>query len=257
VFYFGILADDTPPVGLAAYAAAAISGGDPIKTGVQGFTYDIRTALLPFLFIFNTELLLIDVGVFKAILVFVVSVMAMMIFAAGTQGYFFAKSRWYESAALLLIAFTLFRPAFWLDYISAPYADHPGTKLMQIAGELPEGDSIRLKITGGDFDNPDKTKTTTILVPIGKGSSGEERLKKQGLTFIEGENKLLLEEPFPGTEYVSKLQGFDYGGDIDVHVEVVKLKNDRIFKEIMYLPAFGLLFIVIMLQRRRQTVPAF
>ncbi|MDH5530343.1 MAG: TRAP transporter permease, partial [Paracoccaceae bacterium] len=53
VFYFGILADDTPPVGLAAFAAAAISGGDPIKTGIQGFTYDIRTALLPFMFIFN------------------------------------------------------------------------------------------------------------------------------------------------------------------------------------------------------------
>ncbi|MGO2136235.1 MAG: TRAP transporter permease, partial [Marinobacter sp.] len=52
VFYFGILADDTPPVGLAAYAAAAISGADPIRTGVQGFTYDIRTAILPFMFIF-------------------------------------------------------------------------------------------------------------------------------------------------------------------------------------------------------------
>ena len=61
VFYFGILADDTPPVGLAAFAAAAISKGDPIKTGVIGFSYDIRTAILPFLFIFNTELLLIDV----------------------------------------------------------------------------------------------------------------------------------------------------------------------------------------------------
>ena len=71
VFYFGILADDTPPVGLAAFAAAAISGGDPIKTGVQGFMYDIRTALLPFLFIFNTELLLIDVTFAKAILIFV------------------------------------------------------------------------------------------------------------------------------------------------------------------------------------------
>jgi TRAP-type uncharacterized transport system fused permease subunit len=63
VFYFGILADDTPPVGLAAYAAAAISRGDPIKTGVQGFAYDIRTALLPFMFIFNTDLLLIDPAV--------------------------------------------------------------------------------------------------------------------------------------------------------------------------------------------------
>src|SRR6056300_2038860 len=69
VFYFGILADDTPPVGLAAFAAAAISGGDPIRTGVQGFAYDIRTALLPFLFIFNTELLLINVGVVKAFFV--------------------------------------------------------------------------------------------------------------------------------------------------------------------------------------------
>ncbi|NNF77137.1 MAG: TRAP transporter permease, partial [Rhizobiales bacterium] len=78
VFYFGILADDTPPVGLAAFAAAAISGGDPIKTGLQGFAYDIRTALLPFLFIFNTDLLLIDVEPIHAIIVFVVSVIAMM-----------------------------------------------------------------------------------------------------------------------------------------------------------------------------------
>ena len=61
VFYFGILADDTPPVGLAAYAAAAIAHGDPIRTGIQGFLYDIRTAILPFAFIFNTELLLIGI----------------------------------------------------------------------------------------------------------------------------------------------------------------------------------------------------
>merc|ERR1712185_32665 len=81
VFYFGILADDTPPVGLAAFAAAAISCGDPIKTGVQGFMYDIRTALLPFLFVVNTELLLIDVSWFKGILVFLVAASAMMLFA--------------------------------------------------------------------------------------------------------------------------------------------------------------------------------
>ncbi len=59
VFYFGILADDTPPpVGLAAFAAAAIAKSDPIRTGIQGFTYDIRTAILPFMFVFNTQLLL-------------------------------------------------------------------------------------------------------------------------------------------------------------------------------------------------------
>ncbi|MGB6010401.1 MAG: TRAP transporter permease, partial [Desulfobacterales bacterium] len=57
-FYFGILADDTPPVGLAAYAAAAIAKSPPIATGIQGFMYDIRTAILPFMFIFNSDLIL-------------------------------------------------------------------------------------------------------------------------------------------------------------------------------------------------------
>jgi TRAP-type uncharacterized transport system fused permease subunit len=102
VFYFGILADDTPPVGLAAFAAAAISGGDPIKTGIQGFAYDIRTALLPFLFIFNTELLLIDVSVGKAFFVFGVAVVAMMLFASATQGFLFVKNRIWESVVLLV-----------------------------------------------------------------------------------------------------------------------------------------------------------
>ena len=60
VFYFGILADVTPPVGLAAYAAAGIAKADPIKTGILGFLYNIRTAVLPFMFFFNPELLLIS-----------------------------------------------------------------------------------------------------------------------------------------------------------------------------------------------------
>ena len=57
-FYFGILADDTPPVGLAAYAAAAIADTSPIATGIQGFLYDIRTAILPLMFIFNHDIIL-------------------------------------------------------------------------------------------------------------------------------------------------------------------------------------------------------
>ena len=60
-FYFGILADDTPPVGLAAYAAAAIAKSSPIATGIQGFMYDIRTAILPFMFIFNSDLILHEI----------------------------------------------------------------------------------------------------------------------------------------------------------------------------------------------------
>ena len=61
VFYFGLMADVTPPVGLASFAAAAIARSDPIKTGVTAFFYSMRTAILPFLFIFNTQLLMIGI----------------------------------------------------------------------------------------------------------------------------------------------------------------------------------------------------
>ena len=112
VFYFGILADDTPPVGLAAFAASAISGGDPFRTGIQGFMYDIRTAILPFLFIFNTDLLLINVGPFKALFVFTVALIAMIAFAAATQNHMFVRNKRWETIALLLVAFTMFRPGY-------------------------------------------------------------------------------------------------------------------------------------------------
>ena len=111
VFFFGILADDTPPVGLAAFAAAAIAKSDPIKTGIQGFTYDIRTAILPFMFIFNTDLLLIGItSIWHVGWIFLTSVLAMFAFAAMTLGYFTQKNRWYEGILLGLVTFTLLRP---------------------------------------------------------------------------------------------------------------------------------------------------
>ena len=137
VFYFGILADDTPPVGLAAFAAAGISGGDPIRTGIQGFTYDIRTAVLPFMFIFNTQLLMIGVaGWFHLVVVIVAAVAAMLAFAAATQGYFLTKSRIWETAALLLVAFTLFRPGFWWDMVYPPLVEKPPTNLEEMVAAM-------------------------------------------------------------------------------------------------------------------------
>jgi len=127
VFYFGILADDTPPVGLAAYAASAIAGSDPIKTGIQGFTYDMRTAILPFMFIYNTDLLLIR-GIRPggspmdpqswiwldswglALWTFVVSCFAMIAFVSAVTGWLITKTAWWERIILLLICFGLFRP---------------------------------------------------------------------------------------------------------------------------------------------------
>lgn len=256
VFYFGILADDTPPVGLAAYAAAAISRGDPIKTGVQGFAYDIRTALLPFLFIFNTDLLLIDVGLFKAVFVFFIALLAMLLFAAATQGYFFAKSKWYETVALLLIAFTLFRPGFWLDQVSERYAGATGTEAIALMDSQQDGDVLRLTISGPDFDTGE-ARPTTVELPAVTGD-GTAALAAQGLTLIPEGDKLLLDEPFPGTPYFESIgTEYDFYGDFPVEVSLVQIENDRMAKEWFFVPALLLLAGVVALQRPRATQPAF
>ena len=74
----------------------------------------MRTAVLPFLLTFNTQLLMIGIdSMFHLALTVASATVAMLLFAAATQDYFFVKSRWYESVALLRVTFTLFRPGFW------------------------------------------------------------------------------------------------------------------------------------------------
>jgi TRAP-type uncharacterized transport system fused permease subunit len=111
VFYFGILSDDTPPVGLSAYAAAAISKADPVQTGIQGFFYDIRTALLPFMFLFNHRLLLIGVrGPVEFLWVFSTALAGMFAFASATRGFLRRDNHPLESLLLLTAVWILFRP---------------------------------------------------------------------------------------------------------------------------------------------------
>ncbi|MBT8154124.1 TRAP transporter permease [Epibacterium ulvae] len=256
VFYFGILADDTPPVGLAAYAAAAISRGDPIKTGIQGFGYDIRTALLPFLFIFNTDLLLIDVGPLKAVFVFAVALIAMLLFAAATQGYFIAKSRLWETGVLLLIAFTLFRPGYFLDQISEKYAEASGPAAISLMSEQPDASDIRLIVAGPDFDTGDIRRTTIVIPAIAEDATAA--LEEQGLTVLPEDETLVLEEPFPGTAHFDTLgTEYDFYGDTPVVIEKIQVENDRLPKEIFFIPAFLLLAALVLIQRRRATQPAF
>lgn len=116
-FYFGILADDTPPVGIAAYAAAGIAKANPVTVGVQGFIYDLRTALLPFAFFFNNKLLLIssvneaDPNDIKGIVwisnpieilvIFIMATIGMFAFASVVQGFFVTRLRWFERLLLI------------------------------------------------------------------------------------------------------------------------------------------------------------
>ena len=245
VFYFGLMADVTPPVGLASFAAAAIAKSDPIKTGVTAFFYSMRTAILPFLFIFNTQLLMIGLdGPLHLILTVVSATIAMLVFAAATQGYFVVRSKWYESVALLLVAFTLFRPGFWWDMVYPPYANVPASQLTQLVEAAPAGASKRLWIEGMNLDGKEIKKG--VLLPLGEQGSARERLKNVGLMVMpEGDRMRIMLVKF--NSRAEKL-GFEQGFEI-VSVEVIAERPD---KELMFLLAAALLAGVVANQRRRR-----
>ena len=244
VFYFGIMADVTPPVGLASFAAAAVSKGDPIKTGVVAFYYSLRTAALPFLFIFNTDLLLIDVDFWHGVVIFVIATLAMLIFAAGTQGYFLVRSRWYESILLLLIAFTLFRPGFWMDIVHDPYRDIPPSQLVQALEAVDEDGQLRLRIRGEDAVGD--MREFSLLVAIPDGETGEQKLEKLGVMTYEDEGKVLIDSVTFGSPAA------DLGLQFDQEILAVRAPTDRLPKEWMWLPALLLFGLVVWMQRRRK-----
>ncbi len=256
VFYFGILADDTPPVGLAAYAAAAISKGDPIRTGVQGFIYDIRTAILPFLFIFNTQLLMIGIdNVFSFAIVVVSSIIAILLFAAATQGYWLVKNRWWETVVLLLVAFMLFRPGYFWDKIDPPFKDIPGTQIFQIADTMEPGESIRFVVEGETLEGIERAYT--FLLPLAYGDSGKERVNNTGLQ---------LDDLFGDMEVAMVMPGISNDRAINKQVEAIKVagvdsgwiitsiqtERKTLPKQIVFIPALLLIGIVGNMQLRRR-----
>jgi len=244
VFYFGIMADVTPPVGLASFAAAAVSGGDPIKTGFVAFFYSMRTALLPFLFIFNTDLILYNVSPAAAVPIFILATAAMLIFTAGMQGYFLTKSRVWESIALLLIAFTLFRPGFWMDYIVPPYHEMAPKQFVQALGEAEPGSEIRIMADG--LDDVGEPISLTLVVAVPEGATGEERREAFGVDLIEEGDKVMVD----GATFDSAAEkaGFDF----DQVIKQVLVPASQPPKELFYIPALLLLGLIAWLQRKRQ-----
>jgi TRAP transporter 4TM/12TM fusion protein len=181
VFYFGIMADITPPVGLAAFAAAAISKEDPIATGFQGALYSLRTAILPFVFIFNPAILLIGVDTWPHIIwVATISLIAILLFSAATMNFFVTKSRLWESAVLLVACFTLFRPDWWLNQISPPYEERPASEFLSAVEEVPAKGRVNFVVEGVDMMGDDVRKT--VNVPLGEPADPMQRLRAIGLT---------------------------------------------------------------------------
>ncbi len=244
VFYFGIMGDITPPVGLASFAAAAISGEDPIKTGIQGSIYALRTVVLPFVFIFNPALLIIDVhGWWEIGLVAFAATVASCVFAAATMNWFQTKCRWWEVVLLLIATFALFRPDFFMNYIADPYKDAPAKDVYAVAKALGEDDRIVMVIEGTNVEGDDVKKT--VAVQLTKPGEGRDRLTEAGLTMtVLGDNVQVSNVKFGSR---AKKSGFEAGWK----VSSLKVPTERVSEHWIYIPALALVALVFFLQRAR------
>jgi TRAP transporter 4TM/12TM fusion protein len=244
VFYFGIMADVTPPVGLASFAAAAVSGGDPIRTGFVAFFYSLRTAILPFLFIFNTDLLLINVDWPHGIMVFVISTSGILLFTAATQGYFLVRNRVHETLLLLLIAFSLFRPGFWMDRLFEPYQPGDGAVLLDESTDIPAGANVRLHILGED--DIGNARRFVAVLKTGEGDTTRDRLMDAGVELLDDDGKALVD----AVTFDSRAE--HAGLTFDQLIEKIEVPQDQPPKELIFIPALLLLVPLVMLQRRRR-----
>ena len=191
VFYFGIMADITPPVGLASFAAAAISREDPIATGFQGAGYSLRTAILPFVFIFNPAIPLIGIDGWWAFAgTIVTSLAATLLFSAATMNWFMTRSRLWESAILLLACFALFRPDWWLDQFYPKYQELPGKDLLTRVEQAPPSSRITMVVQGLNIEGEDVRKT--VSVPLGEPAEPRQRLRAIGLGVAPAGDKVTI-----------------------------------------------------------------
>ena len=235
VFYFGLMADVTPPVGLASYAAAAISGGDPLKTGVQALWYSLRTGILPIVFLFNHELLLIGVENFwHALVVIITSLVGILVFTAATQRWFFHKLRWYEVVVFLFISLSFLAPEVVLNKFYPKFEDQQ-LKSKIIANTLFDPNKeIHIKVTRRT-DYGDRYK----LFVIEKGTFEDKfNLEKYGMNLSDNNSQLTVEKlDWKGSAKKSGLET----GDIISNFKIENLERPN--KAIIYPVAlFFLLF---------------
>jgi len=233
VFYFGLMADVTPPVGLASYAAAAISGGDPLKTGLQAFWYSLRTGILPIVFLFNHELLLIGIeNIWHGLLVIVTSLIGILVFTSATQGWFINRLRWYEIIIFLLISISLLAPEFVLNKFYPKYNYRDINQIHSI--KLDSNKEARFKVT-----RPSNYGERYKLFVIKKNTfETDYSLEQYGISLIRDKNRVIVDTlKWNGK---AKKDGFETGD----YISEFKIENvDRPNKGIIY--PIAILFLII------------
>ena len=236
------MADVTPPVGLAAYAAAAISRADPIRTGVQAFYYEIRTAILPIVFIFNPELLLIGVtSVWHGLLIFVVALIAIFSFTSAAQGWLLTKLRWYEIILLLMITVSMFRPDFLMNRVFPEYTAY--NQDFNEAIQYKEQRKLRLHVTRYT-DYGERYKMFAFLI------DPDTTVSVLDLTGLELEKNKNNNYDVVNLTYMgaAEKKGIEFYDEV-THMEISSI--DRPKKEYIYIFGILLLSLVLYSQKRQ------
>ena len=233
VFYYGLMADVTPPVGLASYAAAAISGGDPLRTGVQAFWYSLRTGILPIVFLFNHELLLIGIeNIGHGLIVIITSLVGILVFTSATQGWFVSKLRWYEIIVFLFISLSLLAPEAVLNKFYPKFEQQQLSVEKIVPLSLEANREVHIKVT-----RPSEYGDRYKLFVINKKSFNQNfNIQDYGVGLTEENNKIIINKV--SWNGLAKKSGIEIG-DIISNFKVENL--DRPNKAIVY--PFALLFL--------------
>jgi hypothetical protein len=249
VFYYGIMGDITPPVGLATFAAAAISGEDAIKTGVQGSVYALRTVILPFIWIFNPQLLLIDIHTTAELMrVVAACVVATLVFAAVTMNWLRVRNRLWETVLLAIAVALLFRPDFFMDHITPPTQQAPAAQVFDLAKNAPSNATLAMIIKGTTLEGDEIAKT--VAVQLGDaGADGRKRLADAGLQLVPLGDTVQVGSVKFGSR--AKRGGFEPGWD----VAAVQVPTGAPSPHWFYLPALALIALVWWNQGRRLARP--
>jgi len=160
----------------------------------------------------------------------------MLLFAAATQGYWLTRNKWWETIALLLIAFTLFRPGFFMDRISPPFSSESPANMAAAFNDLEPGSQMRLRILGEDEVGRERSFVAPLTV--GEGATGEEKLLATGLELLEQDGQVIID----GVGFDSPAEAA--GLDFDQVIQDVQVPQSSLPKELMYIPALGLLFLL-------------
>ena len=233
VFYFGLMADVTPPVGLASYAAAAISGGDPLKTGLQAFWYSLRTGILPIVFLFNHELLLIGIeNIWHALVVIITSLAGILVFTSATQGWFINKLKWYEIIVFLIISISLLSPEFILNKFYPKYNYQDINNINSVI--LDPKKEVRFKVT-----RPSLYGDRYKLFVIDKNTFEEEyNLEHYGINLVKEKNKIIVDNLKWNGQ--AKKSGFEMGD----YISELKIENSNRPSKVVVYP-IAILFLLI------------